>query len=136
MANYIGAARTNYFKVKDDKAFLDAMGDISNIEVVQNENGYALLGDDPDSGSFPSWDHDFETDEDIEIELSKIVASHLVDNEVAIFMEAGAEKLRYINGYAEAVNNKGEHQEISLMDIYDRINELTDTPENVSRCEY
>ena len=33
-------------------------------------------------------------------------------------MEAGSEKLRYIVGYAEAINSRGERASIGLNDIY------------------
>ena len=39
-------------------------------------------------------------------------------------MEAGHEKLRYISGYAEAINAKGERRTVSLSDIYGLAREL------------
>jgi hypothetical protein len=48
-------------------------------------------------------------------------------------MGAGAEKLRYINGWAEAYNNKGEKRAITLGDIYKLAEELGS---EITRAEY
>jgi hypothetical protein len=39
-------------------------------------------------------------------------------------MESGAEKLRYIAGYAVAYNSKGETVSLNLDDIYDKAKSL------------
>lgn len=118
MANYYAAARTNYFWVKDDEAFEDAMQEIPSIEVIKEEDGsYCILGDDPDGGGWPTFSYD-EDDNETEIDLVEIVSQHLKDEHVAVFMESGSEKLRYVTGYAEAINNKGDRETISLVDIY------------------
>jgi len=36
-----------------------------------------------------------------------------------VFMEVGAEKLRYCNGYAIAVHSNGEYETLNLDRIYD-----------------
>ena len=51
-------------------------------------------------------------------DIMDVVAKHLVDDWVAIFMESGAEKVRYVSGYAVAVNNKGGRETVSLHSIY------------------
>ena len=135
MANFYGSCRTNYFKVKDDEAFEQAMSEISGVNVITNADGYGLLGDDPDGGTWPGWIWDDEGNE-TEIDITEIVANHLIDGEVAIFMECGAEKLRYIVGCAIAVNNKGEHKIINLRSIYDQAKELTDRPDDITVAEY
>ena len=48
-------------------------------------------------------------------------------------MGAGAEKLRYIIGWAEAFNNKGESRAISLDAIYNLAKELGS---EITRAEY
>jgi hypothetical protein len=48
-------------------------------------------------------------------------------------MGAGAEKLRYIHGYAIAFNNKGETRMIHLTDIYKIAEELG---KDVKKAEY
>ena len=135
MANFYGSCRTNYFTVKDNEAFEEAMSEISGIEVITEGDKYGLLGDDPDGGTWPGWIWDDEGNE-TEIDITEIVANHLIDGEVAIFMECGAEKLRYIVGCAVAVNNKGEVRAIGLQDIYKMAKELTDRPNDITVAEY
>jgi len=136
MANYYGSARSNYFKVKDEAAFKEAMDELPDIEVHGSpEKGFCVLVANGDSGGWPSYVFD-EDYNDIEIDVPSIVSEHLLDDEVAIFMESGAEKLRYIVGYAEAINNKGERESISLNGIYELAAGLTDKPENITQAEY
>ncbi len=136
MANYYGSARTNYFHVKDGKAFEEELGAINGV-VVENDiaGRFCLLCDD-ETGNFPSWQYDEKNEDEIEIDVSEMVAPHLKDGEVAIFIEVGAEKLRYLNGYAYAVNNKGEQQVLNLSSIYEMANDLTDRPDDITRAEY
>jgi len=114
MANYYGSCRSNYFRVKDGAAFESLMAQIPSIEVAKEKDStYTVLGDCPDGGGWPQWDID-----DNEIDLPLIVAEHLIEGEVAVFMESGAEKLKYIVGYAEAINSRGERVSVRLTDIY------------------
>lgn len=124
MANYYASCRSNYFNVKDDDAFNEEMSAIPSIEVRNTEKGFVILGDCPDGSGWPSWIYDEETGEESEIDLPEIVSKHLVDGDVAIFMESGAEKLRYVAGYAEAINNKGERKSINLAQIFELAKEL------------
>ena len=56
--------------------------------------------------------------------IPKDLAEHLVDDEVAIFIELGKEKLRCLNGFAIAVNSKGETREVTINSIYEMAKEL------------
>lgn len=121
MANYYGQARTNYFAVKDGQAFEDEMAKLP-VEVItqETEDGqklYGFLDSNQDGAGLDYYVWDEETDEDTEIEWLDILAKHLADGWVAIIMEVGHEKYRYLNGYASAVNNKGETRTLSLNDI-------------------
>ena len=152
MANYYGSARTNYFKVKDMAAFDNALENVPDIEVVRENTppynaegivpegfdygGVGVLVSDGDSGGFPSQFYDDENDVDVEIDLGTLIAEHLQDGEVAILMECGAEKLRYVVGWAEAINSKGERKFIQLGDIYDIAKTLTDRPGDITKAEY
>lgn len=125
MANYSGAARSNYFRVKDDSAFEEAMSGLPEIAVNQDDEGrFMVMSTCPDTGGWVTLMEDEATGEDVEVDLAAIIAEHLADDEVAVLMEAGHEKLRYISGYAEAINAKGERRTVSLSDIYGLAREL------------
>ena len=130
MADWYGAARSNYFKVRDLDAFRKAFEGI-DVKIVGSaaddsvaEDGLVCLLGDDQYGGWPSWICDEETDEDREVDVVQIVAGHLADGEVAVFMQSGAEKLRYITGYAVATNNKGETRVIDIDMIYDLAKDL------------
>ena len=132
MANYCSTARTNYFRVKDVDAFnawAKEFEDNHGVEVVSKEDTFAILFD-GESGVPISREVDGDYDHlDFMDELSK----HLADDEVAVLHESGAEKLRYINGFAIAINNKAERRVISLDDIYVHAKELG---KNVTLAQY
>lgn len=122
MATYYATARSNYFQVKDIKAFQDAM-DEHNVEVWVQEPTEStepvLVGVTPeDSDGWPSVVFNEITQECEDVDFFSLVASHLVEGSVAIFMEVGAEKLRYVLGYAHAINSAGQSVNVSLNDIY------------------
>ena len=117
MANWYGSARSNYFRVKDSDTFLNwANG--RGLGVFKNEESRDLFaiygGDHTDDGSWPSYDMEGDTEIDFVAEL----AQHLPKGQVAVLMEIGAEKLRYLTGVAIAVNHKGRVVELTLSDIY------------------
>ncbi|MDD2741240.1 MAG: hypothetical protein PHV02_03145 [Rhodocyclaceae bacterium] len=118
MANFTGSARSNYFRVKDVENFKSWALNISNIGFWEKEGTFAIYSDDPDTGCWPSSALNPETDDHEEIDLVAELADHLQDGEVAVLMQAGAEKLRYIGAYATAVNHKGETVDVSLNQIY------------------
>lgn len=122
MANYIASARTNYFRVRDMKAFGDWAANRPSLDIHTGENGtVCILCNDDDGAGWPMGYYDEEADGYVEFDLHQEVASHLQPGEVAIFMEAGAEKLRYVCGYAFAVRSDGEVLRIALSDIYDLV---------------
>jgi hypothetical protein len=134
MANYYAFARSNYFRVKDISKF-EEFCDSLNLTVIKDKNESNLVGflvEDND-GSLPSYIYNEETDEYEDIDLAEELASHLEEDEVAIFMEVGAEKLRYLVGVAIAVNSKGEIKQVNLGEIY----KLADTlGKNITIAEY
>lgn len=120
MANWYGSARSNYFRVKDDTAFR-AMAKSVGLGVWENDEDKSLLAVYPldnDSGGWPSSKFNEATNDYDEIDLADEIAPHLAEGEVAVLMEVGAEKLRYLSGTAIAVNHKGETTAVSLDDIY------------------
>lgn len=128
MANYYASARTNYFAVTDLEAFkAELESKTSSVEVVSKEEDgltlVALLGSDDDGAGFP-FEYEDEDGEYVELDWAEIFKAHLEDGWVAIIMESGAEKLRYIAGYAVAYNSKGETVAINLDQIYEKAKSL------------
>lgn len=114
MANYVATARSNYFRVKNPVAFrewaesrlLDVQGD--------NEKGFMIYPSDYAEGSWPSSVYDDDSGDYTDIDLPGELAEHLADDYVAILEEVGHEKLRYLLGWAVAVNNKGGREHVDL----------------------
>lgn len=119
MANYYASARSNYFKVKDEEAFIDWADSISGIAYWKKEDRFAIYDDGGDSYGWPSFSYDEETGEEREIDLANELSAHLAEGEVAVLIEVGAEKLRYLVGNVVAVNWRGEIEWLNLDRIYD-----------------
>jgi hypothetical protein len=124
MANYYESARSNYFFVKDIEAF-EAELNGSGLEISTKKIGdltqVCLLADMENGFPFEKYDDNYDS---TELDWADIFKRHLAENQVAIIMGSGAEKLRYITGWAMAFNNKGESKSINLDDIYDLAKEL------------
>jgi len=130
MANYISTWRSNYFKVKDREAFLEFISRVHDLDVKEDERGFVLLEAQDGEGGAPSMISLNPDDDDAEpayfdtgeaASFESYIAAHLADGEVAILMESGHEKLRYVSGYATAVRADGEIIHISLSMIYDLV---------------
>lgn len=122
MANYYGTTRTNYFAVKNPVVFLEEMNSLPCMVIHKDlEDGtrlYGILDSNDDGGGLP-WDvWDDETEDYKQIDWLEIFSRHLEDDHVAVLMEIGSEKYRYLTGYAIAVNNRNEQLRIDLDDIY------------------
>jgi len=131
MANYIASARSNKFRVKDIAALEAAMP--PEIEVYVEslpDRRVSLLVNDCDSGGWPGLIYDEASEDRIDWDVETAVAPHLEDGEWCVVKEVGAEKLRYLIGYATAFNNKGEMHTIDLDDIFKLL------PDGVSTCDY
>ena len=114
MANYYASARSNYFKVKNPDAFFEAMKPF-DLDISDRNADDALCLLCKNDGGWSWYNSDTEKDHN----PVDIIAPHLQDNEVCILMETGAEKLRYLIGYAVAFNNKKRQTVLSLQNIYD-----------------
>jgi len=118
MADWYGSARSNYFRVKDERAFRE---DLEKFEVgvVSDSHGkFALLSRD-EYGGWPSFIYSQDGDEvDEEFDLAEVISRHLSPGEVAVLIEVGAEKLRYLTGCAVAVNERNEQRCVDLESIY------------------
>ncbi|MDP3419508.1 MAG: hypothetical protein U0989_17775 [Azonexus sp.] len=80
---------------------------------------FAIRSDCPDTGCWPSYYFDEDASKEVEIDWATELSVHLAEGQIAVLMESGAEKLRYIAGWALAVNWKGETEHLNLDQIYD-----------------
>ena len=132
MADYYATIRSNYFKVKNKDAWKIFLRRWELEELEADKKG--LVGFTPsslnDKGTIESPPDDEDAD------FAKEVSQQLADGEVAIWMEVGNEKLRYVHGHAFAVNSKGKYKTVNLSDIYERATKLTDNPKKITYCEY
>lgn len=116
MANYCCSARTNYFRVTDEKRYLELFGTLTSDE------GEVFAFDEKSENGTPTHAfgaygviycyHDGNGEDDFNwfiSELQKI----LPDDEAFIFFEAGHEKLNYVSGYATIVT-RSNIENISL----------------------
>lgn len=161
MANYTANARTNKFRVKDIDALIASLAvygltvdeeswKADMVLVRRNnpskENQITLLSYD----GWPGLDEDTvasrlglddgeHDDAPVPSEfdsLHKLIAAHLVEGEVAVFVEVGQEKMRYLGGTTVAVNASGETRRVDLDDIYDLAKELAPEGTNIEHASY
>jgi hypothetical protein len=137
MANYYATARSNYFRVKDVAAFkawcakryLDFW--TSRDEDIGER--YAISPSEYGDGA--GWPH-YDTDEDDDFDFAAELAEHLVSKDVAILLEVGSEKLRYLIGYATAVQSDGRTVHVNLDEIYDKAKAAFGPNANITDATY
>lgn len=135
MANWCGAFRSNYFKVKSPKKFRLFFDTIkkqySEIDLWEEEKEFAFGG----YCNIPNSLYGKEGNAAID-SITLEIAKYLKDDEILILQEAGNEKLRYVTGYAVAINSKGKTTSIEISDIYDIASKEFKIPkEKISYCE-
>lgn len=133
MANYYSQGRTNYFRVKDGEKFEQEIerlreGVGSPIEMIKEDGKYALLFEE----GAPTYFYDEETGESEDVDMEGFIRENLADGSVCVMMEIGAEKLRFLDGWSIAFNNKGDRKVILLDDIYKGIESFGEC----TQCEY
>ena len=137
MANYQGAERTNYVRIREEKLHdvAEYVG-MFNIEMHEEDGTYCFLPSAwNDDGCFQSWRED-EGGNELELDWES-VARAMEDGQVLIIMSAGHEKLRYIGGWAEAWDWRGNYTSLSLNDIYKHASEEFGVPtDDISCAEY
>jgi hypothetical protein len=75
-------------------------------------------------------------EESVAVDFVGELAGHLADHEVMIIVGNGYEKMRYLTGFAVAINNKGERRQVTVEDIYELAKQLTKRPKRITRAEY
>jgi len=134
MANYTASSRSNYFRVKDTEAFRK-WADNLDLKVEPNGDDMLMIWSDGENGDWPDFRFNEETDDYDEIAFYEELAEHLVPGEIAILMEVGAEKLRYLCGCAVAIDHEGNMETVSINQIYDKVK--TRWPDvKLTTCEY
>jgi hypothetical protein len=127
MANYYGQSRTNYFLVKDEAAFKAEM-EKYNVTVItskiDDQTAYGIMDADNDGGGLQWSQFNDDTEDYDDIPWEHVIGQHLQDGQVAILVETGAEKYRYLSGWAIAFNNKGESRRVDINDIFELAKEL------------
>ena len=135
MANYQEICRSNYFRVKDMEAFVKFIQDFEGqgMEIIKSDDDEELVGF-LAPGGLPSSRYHEESETYEDIDFTGELAEYLADGEVAIIMGVGWEELRYVNGYAIAINNKGEIRHTHLDRIYDLAKEIAEN--EATKAEY
>jgi hypothetical protein len=113
MATYVEHARTNYFKVKDEAAFKK---DMERFQVTLDkwQGRFAVLFD----YYVPTHAEDEETGEEFETDfMVNWVAPHLQEDSIAVLSCIGYEGMRYVGGYAQAVDHDGDEVWLNLLQI-------------------
>ena len=118
MANYYGAARSNYVRVKDEVGLRLALAgfdiDIAPMGDTPTTVCFLSRGD----GGWPSTAY-VEDGDEIEFDPSVQILPYLEPDQVLIMMESGSEKLRYLVGAASAYHTDGRQLHMRLSDIYE-----------------
>lgn len=141
MANYQGAERTNYVRIREEK-----LHDVAeyvrmfNIEMHEKDGTYCFT---PfgytDDGCFNAWcAYEDDDGRECEAELDWAeVALCMEEGQVLVILSAGHEKLRYISGYAQAWDWRGNCVGLSLNEIYRRASEAFEVPfDSITDCSY
>jgi hypothetical protein len=120
MANYVAATRSNYFRVKDTAAF-EAWCNKRDLDfwtkaVDEMGDCYPISADTGDCAGWPCYDSGTRD----EFAITDELATQLDPRDVAILVEIGSEKQRYLAGYATAVHPDGRTVSVSLTDIHER----------------
>jgi hypothetical protein len=141
MANWYGAARSSYFTVEDEEAFRAwaKKRGLSLFEKTEPVKMFAITPNNEitDSGGWPWIENSTDDEEDNTFSISEELSKFLQEGQVAILMEVGAEKLRYVTGVATAVDSTGKEITINLDLIYKLAAKKFKVPiAKISECVY
>lgn len=119
MAKYICTVRSNYFRVKDAKAFEDWCSKIElkcwTAEVAGYPERFHAVSS-VQSLESPYYDH--LNEEYIDTGFVAGLARHLVDSDIAVFHEVSAKGTDAVVGHAYAIRSDGEFVELDLDAIH------------------
>jgi hypothetical protein len=136
MANYYASTRSNYFRVKNATAFEAWCRKRSLDFWTKHYDGvgdrYAVSAGTGNSAGWPHYDPELDGD----FELTAELATHLDPGDIAVLIEIGSEKLRYLTGIATAVHHSGRTLSVGLDEIYDRAIDAFDGDLTVTDAAY
>ncbi|MGE0131508.1 MAG: hypothetical protein AB7U82_25785 [Blastocatellales bacterium] len=126
MANYTATFRSNYFAVKDVELFKKFCEEFSLEMITKSEGDVVLYGflNSGNEAGIPLTRHNDESGEWDGVDFLSLLAEHLAPDYVAVVMEIGSEKMRYLIGEAYAINSEGQSVTLTLGEIYNRTAEL------------
>ena len=96
--------------------------------MIKDERGWCLLFEE----GAPTFYYNEETGEERDVDMEGLIRENLADGSVCVMMEIGAEKLRFLDGWSIAFNNKGDRKVILLDDIYEGIESFGEC----TQCEW
>lgn len=152
MSQFNAKTRTNLFSVHDVEEFRAALADnglptctwqdrdqsgwghVLDVVVKDGLTGVALCID----GQMPCLEAPEGQEEwsgDRFADLPELVADHLVEGSVAIFVEVGTERFAFFGGTALAINARHETRLVMLDDIYGKAEELVPEGTAITRAE-
>lgn len=116
MSNFYGTSRTSYATIESEAAnkFAEKWG----LQVITKDGKIGFLPSKmSEDGMFPSYLY---SDDDVcEEEFSFAeICEHIAPGEGLIVIGAGADKLRYVAGWAETWSREGLVNQVSLGDVY------------------
>ena len=132
MADWYGSARSNYVQVEDMEGLKKALEPFSNDITLhdEGEKGVCFTAD----GEYGSWPcsvfldiaykeepdgPELEREEEFVFNPATQICPYLKEGQILVMQEIGAEKLRYLTGYAGAYQAKtGNAVVVSIDDIY------------------
>lgn len=144
MSSFNGAARTNFFNVDNLIGLQEALEPF-DIKIISHDlsEDFVYLYPETEDRSWPSYatiENEGGEDEEIEFSFEEHVMPFVREGAVVVAMAVGADKLRYLSGYAFAFIRKGEdvlREQISLSEIYDRAAQKFEVSTDViSECRY
>lgn len=124
--------RSNYFAVRDADAFL-AFCERHDLEPITKGNKASQYGflSPRDVMFSPDMEDDFAREGEEgsgEADWLQELAKHIAGDDVAVVMQIGSDKMRFLMGHAWAVNGRGQTQELDLDEIYNRADALGRLP--------
>ncbi len=134
--NSIEQYRTNYFRVKNLEAFETWVARFSTdcTRIVHKKDDDSLVAILDDSGEgVPAAYQGKDGEDDEDFDFLEDLAEQLQPGQVAIVMSSFHEGMRFVGGWAGAVNAEGARVEVGLDDIHRLAEQLGAVQ---TRCEW